>query len=241
MIDDILTVMWKETRSLVRNRSIRSRFLFTLLSPLLFALLFPWKMGADWAVSPMPMMVCVLISVSTVAMLVPDTFAGERERHTLETLLASRLPDQAILLGKLGVSIALAWGLSLLALALSLLSANLFAWGQGPILYPPTIGLGSLALSLLLSVLTAGIGVLVSQRAATVQQATQILVATFFFPAVVLQFAILLFNEQVFGLVQGADGYQVLLIGLAALAVVDVILLTAMLLRFRRSRLVVGL
>ena len=61
MINDILTVMWKETRSLVRNRSMRSRFLFALLPPLLVAFLIPWKMGADWVDSPMPLMVCALI------------------------------------------------------------------------------------------------------------------------------------------------------------------------------------
>jgi ABC-2 type transport system permease protein len=241
MMNDILTVMWKETRSLVRNRSMRSRFLFTLLSPLLFALLFPWKMGADWVDSPMPLMVCALISLATVAMLVPDTFAGERERHTLETLLASRLPDRAILLGKLAVSITLAWGLSMLALILSLGTTNVFAWGSGLILYTPATGLGSLALSLLLAILTAGIGVLVSQRAATVQQATQTLVATFMLPAVLLQFTFLLFNEQVAGLIRGINGQQVLLIGLAVLAAIDGVLLTLVLLRFRRSRLLVGL
>ena len=41
-----------------------------------------------------------------------DSFAGERERQTLETLLASRLPDRAILLGKV-IAVVLA-GLALL-------------------------------------------------------------------------------------------------------------------------------
>ena len=51
-----------------------------------------------------------------VSSLVADSFAGERERHTLETLLASRLPDRAILAGKLLVPVAVAWGAALLAL-----------------------------------------------------------------------------------------------------------------------------
>jgi len=45
-----------------------------------------------------------------------DTFAGERERQTLETLLASRLPDRAIILGKVA-AVTLA-GLALLLLGL---------------------------------------------------------------------------------------------------------------------------
>ena len=40
---------------------------------------------------------------------VPDPLPRERERHTLETLLASRLSDRAILLGKIGAAVGFEW------------------------------------------------------------------------------------------------------------------------------------
>ena len=45
-----------------------------------------------------------------------DAIAGERERHTLETLLASRMPDRAILLGKVIAIVLYAWGMGVLSL-----------------------------------------------------------------------------------------------------------------------------
>jgi ABC-type Na+ efflux pump permease subunit len=41
--------------------------------------------------------------------MITDSIAGERERQTLETLLASRLPDRAILLGKVAAITLLGW------------------------------------------------------------------------------------------------------------------------------------
>lgn len=49
-----------------------------------------------------------------------DAIAGERERHTLETLLASRIGYRAILPGKLIVTVGYAWGMALVGLLLSL-------------------------------------------------------------------------------------------------------------------------
>ena len=56
---------------------------------------------------------------------VADSFAGERERHTLETLLASRLPDRAILFGKVLAAVGYGWVLVMLMLVLSLVTVNL--------------------------------------------------------------------------------------------------------------------
>jgi ABC-2 type transport system permease protein len=51
--------------------------------------------------------------------------AGERERRTLETLLASRLDERAILFGKLLAARAYGWGLTLLSLLLGAASVSL--------------------------------------------------------------------------------------------------------------------
>ena len=46
---------------------------------------------------------------------VPDSFAGERERHTLPTLLATQLSDTAIVLGKIGAAVAYGWIATIIA------------------------------------------------------------------------------------------------------------------------------
>ncbi|MCS6827529.1 MAG: ABC transporter permease subunit [Caldilinea sp.] len=65
-----------------------------------------------------PLMVGVLLAglpLVLSAILSADSLAGERERRTLETLLASRLSEQAILLGKMSAAVVLGWMLLLSA------------------------------------------------------------------------------------------------------------------------------
>ncbi len=59
--------------------------------------------------------------------MITDSIAGERERQTLETLLASRLPDRAIVLGKIIAVTLFGWGLLLLGMIPGLLQQ---AWAQ---------------------------------------------------------------------------------------------------------------
>lgn len=105
-----------------------------------------------------------------------DAIAGERERHTLETLLASRIGYRAILLGKLIVTVGYAWGMALVGLLLSLVLVNLLSGhGSWTFYHPLNVFLEALVLSLLSSVLGASAGVQISLRSATVRQARQIL------------------------------------------------------------------
>jgi ABC-2 type transport system permease protein len=98
--------------------------------------------------------------------------------------------------------------------------------------------LGSIALSLLMSILLAGTGVLVSMRAATVQEAAQTLMAIFLVPPMILQAVALLMRDQLYGFLRALDGRQFLLGALVVLAVLAIGVTTAALSRFRRSRLV---
>lgn len=109
------------------------------------------------------------------SLFVGDAIAGERERHTLETLLASRISDPAILLGKIIMMVGTAWGMALASLLLGLLSANLGS-GQGRWAFYGSFGLlgEALALSLLTSLLATSVGVVISLRSATVRQAQQL-------------------------------------------------------------------
>jgi len=83
----------------------------------------PWQNGPEWARTPLLPAALSWLPLLLVGALVADSFAGERERKTLETLLASRLSDRAILLGKIAALVSYGWGLALSSLVLSLLAA----------------------------------------------------------------------------------------------------------------------
>jgi len=238
MLDDILTVAWKERKSQFRVRGSRMRHAMMLASPLLLATVFPITWGPDWLAQVPPLVVAVLTSVILVATMVPESIAGERERHTLETLLASRLPDRAILLGKLLVPLVVGWGLATLANLWSAVVVNIAHWEGQILFFTLPIALGSLALSFLMALLTAGAGVLVSLRAATAQEATQMLIFGILIPPMLLQVIPLLFRDQMKQFLDTVNGPQLLLIVLAVLIVLDVVVLLAAVTRFQRPRLI---
>jgi ABC-2 type transport system permease protein len=240
MLDDILTVMWKERKELFHYRGSRTWFLVTLLAPVAMAIAFPFAAGPDWVEGFISVLLSAFIPIILVAITIPDSFAGERERHTLPTLLASRLPDRAILLGKLTIAVASAWGVTLIVLLLGLVTVNI-AHGRGDLLmYTPTVALADLTLSFLLATLCAGAGVLISLRSETVQEATQTLTAVFLIPPMLLRFVLLIFVDQLRGFVGALNATQILLIVLAVLAVADLAILTAAMARFKRARLILA-
>lgn len=236
MIDDILTVMWKERRTLFRSRASRSRLLLMLLSPVLLSTVMPYNWGPDWVEEIPSLIVAVIVPALLVGVMILDSFAGERERHTLGTLLASRLLDRAILLGKMITPVVVGWGAALLCALLSLLIVNV-AHGEGQLLfYTPPIALGNLALNFLVATSMAGAGVLISQRAATVQEATQKLLVFIFVPAIVVQVVPLLFRDQIGAFIKAVDGRQLLVIVVTVLAAIDLGVFAAAVARFQRSR-----
>lgn len=238
MLDDILAVIWKESKSQFRVRGSRLRFVGLIFSPFLLGTVFPISWGPEWLHQLPPLIVATITSVIIVAVMVPESIAGERERHTLETLLASRLPDRAILLGKLLVPLAVGCGLAILANLCSLVVINVAHW-QGELLFFSTpIALGGLALSFLMALLTAGAGVFVSLKAATAQEAAQILTFGILIPPMLLQIVPLLFRDQMTRFLDTVNGPQLLLIVLAVLAVLDVVVLLAAVARFQRARLI---
>jgi ABC-2 type transport system permease protein len=232
--------MWKERKTLFRNRASRSRLLMLLLTPVMLSTVFPATWGPDWVEDFPSLIVAVIAPAVLVAVMIPDSFAGERERHTLPTLLASRLPDQAILLGKMITPVVVGWGTALLCALLSLLIVNV-AHGEGQLLFfTPPIALGILALSFLTATIMAGAGVLTSMRAATMQEASQKLITLIIVPAVVVQVVPLLFRAQLTRWIKEVEvnGAQLLAIIVVVMAVIDAGLLAAAMTRFQRSRMI---
>jgi ABC-2 type transport system permease protein len=125
--------------------------------------------------SPLSLLMWAWVPPFLVISVVADAFAGERERHTLETMLASRLPDRAILLGKIAGAVSYGWGISMACLALGLISLNVADENPELLLYPPLVAGGIVVTTFLTASITAALGVLLSLRAATVRQVQQVM------------------------------------------------------------------
>lgn len=134
----------------------------------------PWLLGLAWLRAPWVMLVWAWIPLFLVTTVAADSFAGERERRTLETLLATRLSDGSILWGKWLASVTWVASAMLLSLPLGIVSLNLFV-GSG--LHLPGISqlFVTVAVVVCAAGLGAGLGVLVSMRASSVRHAQQIL------------------------------------------------------------------
>ena len=240
---DVLTVAWKEWRELLQlGGSHRGgRFSLAILVGV-FGVLLPLQSGAEWVQSPATVFYWGWVPLMLVGSAVADSFAGERERHTLETLLASRLPDRAILLGKMGAAVAYGWGLVLAMLVMSLVTVNLTAPSGALLMFPWRFAVGAPLMALLGAGLAATAGVLISLRAQTVRQAAQTLnvgvLLLVFVPVLGLQALPEAWQAQVgaWALSVGVDG--MLWPAAAALAAFDLVLLAAAFARFKRARLV---
>jgi len=192
MISDIRTIMWKEQKGLFRRKGSRLRAVMTLLMPVgLFGIYIPWDAGEHWLRGGPSFFATATVPLMAVLLTIPDSFAGERERHTLPSLLASRLSDRSILLGKICFAVCWGWGLALLIHAVALVVINLHH-GDGQVLhYSAGIAVAHVSFSLILAALMATAGVLVSLRAGTVQEAQQLLGAVFMLPPMLLGMGVL--------------------------------------------------
>ena len=237
-MSDLLTMMWKESKDLLFQGGWRAWIRPVLLVGILGVYL-PLQFGLGWLeLSPIEMYVILWIPFSVIISFIGDAIAGERERHTLETLLASRISDRAILLGKVIVTVGYAWGMALVSLLLGLVLVNLLSGhGSWAFYHPLGVFLEALALSLLSCVLGASAGVLISLRSATVRQAQQILsVGTL----VLIFGGIFALRALPASFVSSLSYSQFLLLVIAVLAVLDAILLGLSLVSFQRSRLILS-
>jgi ABC-2 type transport system permease protein len=193
MAHDILTVAWKEWLEF-RDQLLRLKRggLSALIVLLILGIVTPLQMGPLWLTSPLMLAYWPLLSSGMVSTLIADAFAGERERHTLETLLASRLSDTSILLGK--VLAAILYGIIFTSanILVGVITLTIAHAGEG-IQAPPPVHLGYMLVLVTLACSTlAGIGVFISLRAATVRQAQQtlgiIMMVLFIGPVLFIQF-----------------------------------------------------
>ncbi len=240
MIDDIKTVLWKEVKEeIISNKQVLLGLLVTVP---VFGVILPWNTGRAFVEEPYMLIFLSVLPLVMVINILTDSFAGERERHTLETLLATRLSDHAILFGKILSAVAYAWGVTILTILTGLITVNV-AFGQGQLLlFSPLEGLLITLITLLLSILITSAGVLVSLRASTVRQAeTSFLVGMAviaFVPVVIYYLLPDNLKEQILDqLVSiGLDNVMVMLV-FVLMALIAIVISVAMN-RFQRNKLI---
>ncbi|HYB01603.1 MAG TPA: ABC transporter permease [Ktedonobacteraceae bacterium] len=236
-MSDIWTMIWKESKDLLFQGGWKS-----LIRPFfvigIMGIYLPLQVGADWiSLTPIYMILVLWVPFFVVISFIGDAIAGERERHTLETLLASRMPDRAILLGKIAATVLYAWGMGIFSLLLGLVLVDLLRTQGNWLFYPLDLFVDALILILLASLLATSAGVLVSLKSATVRQAQQILsIGT-----IVFVFGVTFVLRAIPANVLSSLSYpQFLLSVMVFLAVLDAILLALSFMSFQRSRLILS-
>ena len=244
MISDITTIIWKESHEFISMRpGLRGGWTGLLIILAVFGILIPLQSGIDWLSAPTTILMWAWLPFILVNSVVADSFAGERERHTLETLLASRLSDKAILVGKICSAIVYGWGITLIGILVALLTVNISNWSGKFLFFPPLIGLAILFLSFLVAWLAAGLGVMVSLRASSVRQAQQTLSVAFlvlFIPLLLLPLLPEELREAVQGALTGVDIQMVIISVTIVLVILDLVLFGIAFHRFKRDQLILS-
>jgi len=140
-----------------------------------FGVLVPLIGGAYWLADPWHLLIWAWLPMFLMIGSVADSIAGERERHTFETLLSTRLSPASIVLGKALAAILYGWGATMLCFGLALATLYITHLPTYPMTWLPEIGLTTAWLALLIAILTAAGGMLISLRSPSVRNALQLL------------------------------------------------------------------
>jgi ABC-2 type transport system permease protein len=172
---DVLTVLQKEAREIIGERqSRRGGLVQAVVIIAVMGVLYPASTSRFW-LSPHPLAVVYfaffpgMLAVTIAA----DAFAGERERKTLETLLATPLSEWAILLGKACAAILWALTVSTVAFLCAIVTVNVVAKPPGIFLPAPVLVVGALGGALASSGLLTGVAIVMSMRIPVARSAQQ--------------------------------------------------------------------
>ncbi|MBN1231546.1 MAG: ABC transporter permease [Anaerolineales bacterium] len=175
LLTDISAIIIKEWKEIfaMRGNNKRSGWVSVFITVGLLGIYMPLMSGEDWLTNPVVPFTWAWLPVFQTLSIITNAIAGERERHTLETLLASRLSDKAILYGKILSSVLYSWLLMAASLLLGAITINVVQFNGSIQFYSPGSFFGGLLLIFLVAALFSCLGALVSLRAPTARQAYQ--------------------------------------------------------------------
>jgi ABC-2 type transport system permease protein len=200
MANDIWTILWRDLRGYRAQFEDPKRLILGVCASVILLIVAELLVGVHGIItSARPVLLIWIwcwLPLGSAVTLSTDAIAGERERHTLESLLATRIPVRALLIGKT-LSITIQSWISAFLLALGALAAiNLAtAWHGDFVIFPWSVLLFGPIVSFLITLLGTLVAFLFSMGAPTVRQANfRVVVVTTMLPVVVMiPLAILLF------------------------------------------------
>ena len=169
MINDICVIVWKEWREFFFQLSIRSKFNI-LIAVVFIGVMIPISNGEGWFNTMFFYTMGLIGPLLTTTTIIADLFIGERERHTFETLLASRLSDKGIVTGKILFAVNYSIVITLIILVASIIAINIEYYKDVLILPSIRASIIVIVISALLSLFTSLLGSIISIRVNTVKQ-----------------------------------------------------------------------
>ena len=234
------TIMWKEWLELRQGaRGGRSGLTYQVLSVVAGGAL----IGVGWRDmllrSHLTTFVLGIAAAGSVLPFVGDSVAGERERHTLESLLATPVRASAIIGGKIATLVLYAWASTILFLAVAIVASRV-AGGFFP--SPNASVLASaLVVPPLIALAFGACGMLLSLRAQSVRGAQQqlgMLLSAFMIVPLLLARALPASSKgALYRSLGDASAWELIALGIVAVLCVDALLLVIVRLRFTRHQL----
>ncbi len=228
----------------VGDGNVIPAWLKLLLFSIIFGIILTLVAGAAWPARLLAVLIWAWLPLFLLVGDVADTFAGERERHTLEMLLASRLSEEVIVLGKVLAVTAYGWLYMLLSAFFALLVAA-FVYGFESL---ALLSLGQsivvIGFALAVSWFFGTVGVIVSMRASSRHHARQVLGSGMLVILILLLVTPSLFAafgwhapyDRLTGIAVGSDIYTFLALAALGLLAINGGLLVLLCCRFRRTR-----
>lgn len=174
-MNEVVIVAGKELRELFgRWRSPRATLLQTAVVFFLGGVFFPAFGPAPWSDLGAAATFYFVLPSAMAGMAAADAFAGERERRTLETLLATPLSDAAIVVGKIATAVLFGVGVGAATLLSAIVVTNLAFPAQRPLLPPGWLAAGLLGGTAGSAFLVASCGVAISMRVLVARSAQQL-------------------------------------------------------------------
>jgi ABC-type Na+ efflux pump permease subunit len=172
---DTLAIIHKVLTELSSDwQSFYGTFVQAGVMVLLCGVFVPSRGMSIWS-SPIDLVMLYAILPSIVAALfAADSFAGERERNTLETLLATPISDRAIYLGKVLAALGISVTCSLLALAVAV-GTTLLVQGADPLAAVGLFGFSTVITgAAVFGLTTTALAVAVSRKTKVARSAQQV-------------------------------------------------------------------